>query len=157
MKKDFYWISNQNTTVRQDIVIYSYPYTDKSTFSKDYILAKRDSVMKINLAGEFEGSYMGTEYKYDPPTFKEVLVNKAYSAEIRGLWKIKNGGAMGGPFVSHTRLDEINQRVINIEGFVFAPGEKKANAMRQLEAIIYSAKLPQKFNAIEQKTSGEKK
>jgi len=149
-KKDFYWITNNNTNIRQDIVIYSYPYIDKKTFTKEYILAKRDSVMKVNLPGEFEGSYMGTEYKYYPPTFKEVFVNNGYSAEIRGLWKIKNGGAMGGPFVSHTRLDEINQRIITIEGFVFAPGGKKANAMRQLEAIIYSAKLPQEINALKE-------
>ncbi len=150
MKKDFYWITNNNNTIRQDIVIYSYPYTDKKTFTKDYILAKRDSVMKVNLPGEFEGSYMGTEYKFYPPTFKEVVVNNGYCAEIRGLWKIKNGGAMGGPFVSHTRLDEINQRIITIEGFVFAPGEKKSNPMRQLEAILYSAKLPQEINALKE-------
>ena len=76
---------------------------------------------------------------------KEIRVNKSYCAEVRGLWKMKNGGAMGGPFVSHTRLDEINHRMITIEGFVFAPGTKKRNPMRQLEAIIYSAKLPQEI------------
>lgn len=149
-KKDFYWITNDNANVRQDIVIYSYPYTDKKTFTKEFILAKRDSVMKVNIPGELEGSYMGTEYKYYPPTFKEVFVNNGYCAEVRGLWKIKNGGSMGGPFFSHTRLDEINQRVITIEGFVFAPGGKKANSMRQLEAIIYSAKLPQEINALKE-------
>jgi len=149
-KKDFYWITNDNATIRQDIVIYSYPYVDKKTFTKEFILAKRDSVMKINIPGEQEGSYLGTEYKYYPPTFKEVYVNNGYSAEIRGLWKMKNGNAMGGPFISHTRLDEINQRVITIEGFVFAPGTKKGNAIRQLEAIIYSAKLPQEINALKE-------
>ena len=149
-KKDFYWITNNSASVRQDIVIYSYPYTDKNTFTKDYLLAKRDSVMKANLPGEFEGSYMGTEYKYEPPIFKEVWVNDGYCAEIRGLWKMKNGGAMGGPFFSHSRLDEISQRVITIEGFVFAPGAKKRNPMRQLEAVIYSAKLPQEINALKE-------
>jgi len=151
-RKDFYWITNNSPTIRQDIVIYSYPYTDKKTFTREFILAKRDSVMKVNMPGEFEGSYMGTEYKFYPPVFKEVWVNDGYCAELRGLWKIKNGGAMGGPFYSHTRLDEINQRVITIEGFVFAPGLKKRNPMRQLEAIIYSAKLPQEINAVKEIT-----
>ena len=156
-KKDFYWITNDNANVRQDIVIYSYSYTDKKTFTKMFILSKRDSVMKENIPGEFEGSYMGTEYKFYPPTFKEVWVNKSYCVEVRGLWKIKNGAAMGGPFVSHTRWDEINHRVICIEGFVFAPGNKKANAMRQLEAIIYSAKLPQEIMALKKVSAVEKK
>lgn len=149
-KKDFYWITNNHPGIRQDIVIYSYPYTDKNTFTKDYLLAKRDSVMRANLPGEFKGSYMGTEYKYEPPVFKEVWLNDGYCAEIRGLWKIMNGGAMGGPFFSHSRLDEISQRVITIEGFVFAPGAKKRNPMRQLEAVVYSAKLPQEINALQE-------
>jgi len=149
-RKDFYWVTNNNPNARQDIVIYSYPYTDKKTFTQEFVLAKRDSVMKANIPGEFEGSYMGTEYQYYPPVFNEIWVNNGYCAEVRGLWKIKNGGAMGGPFYSHTRLDEINQRVITIEGFVFAPGSKKRNPMRQLEAIIYSAKLPQEINAVKE-------
>jgi hypothetical protein len=149
-KKDFYWITNDHPGTRQDIVIYSYPYTDQKTFTKEYLLAKRDSVMKVNIPGEFEGSYMGTEYKHEPPILKETWVNEGYCAEIRGLWKIINGGSMGGPFFSHSRLDEINQRVITIEGFVFAPGAKKRNPMRQLEAVIYSAKLPQEINALKE-------
>ena len=59
-----------------------------------------------------------------------------------------NGSAMGGPFVSHTRLDEINQRVIMIEGFVYGAGSKKRNALRQVEAVLYSMQLPQEINAL---------
>lgn len=147
-KKDFYWITNDQVSVRQDIVIYSYPYTDKNTFTKDYIIAKRDSVMKANMPGELKGSYMGTELKYVDPLFNEIWVNKGYCAEVRGLWKMMNGASMGGPFYSHTRLDEINQRVITMEVFVFAPGKKKRNPIRQLEAVLFSAKLPQEINAL---------
>lgn len=149
-KKDFYWITNNNPNIRQDIVIYSYPYTDKKTFTKEFLLAKRDSILKADLPGEVDGSYMGTEYKYVKPVFKEIWVNERYCAEMRGLWKMINGGIMGGPFYSQTRLDEINKKVITIEGFVFAPGEKKRNPLRQLEAIVYSAKFPQDINALKE-------
>ena len=37
--------------------MYSYPYTDKDTFTKDYFIHKRDSVMKANIPGEREGMY----------------------------------------------------------------------------------------------------
>ncbi len=150
IKKDFYWLTNDQAGVNQNIIIYSYPYTDKNTFSKEFLIAKRDSVMKANIPGEIEGSYMGTELKWAHPSFKEIWVNKGYCAELRGLWRMKNGAAMGGPFYSHTRLDEINQRVITTEVFVFAPGSKKRNPIRQLEAVLSSAKLPQEINAIDE-------
>lgn len=148
--QDFYWITNDQPNVRQDIIIYSYPYTDKNTFTKEYLLAKRDSFLKANIPGEFEGSYMGTEHKYAEPRLKEIWVNDGYCAEITGLWKMVNGGAMGGPFYSHTRLDEINQRVITMEGFVFAPGTRKRNHIRFLEAVMFTAKLPQDINSLKE-------
>ena len=148
--KDFYWITNDQPNVRQDIVVYSYPYTDKNTFTKEYLLAKRDSFMKANIPGEIKGSHMGTEYKYADPRFREIWVNDGYCAEITGLWKMVNGGSMGGPFYSHTRLDEINQRVITVEGFVFAPGTKKRNHIRFLEAVLFTAKLPQDINSLKE-------
>lgn len=147
-KKDFYWITNNQAGVRQDIVIYSYPYTDKKMFSKEALIARRDSVMKANIPGELKGSYMGTELKYADPIFNEIWINKAYCAELRGLWRMMNGAAMGGPFYSHTRLDEQNQRVITVDAFIFAPGHKKRNPMRQLEAVVFTTKLPHEINAL---------
>lgn len=147
-KDNFYWISNDNSYIRQDLVIYTYPYTDPNTFTYEYLTAKRDSVMKQYIAGEIEGSYMGTEYEYAQPIMQEIAVNGEYAAEIRGLWKTLNGGSMGGPYYSLTRLDEVNQRVVTIEGFVFAPATNKRNAIRMLEAVAYSLKLPQDMNVI---------
>ena len=147
---DFYWITNDNGYIRQDLVIYSYPYTDPNTFTYEYLTAKRDSVMKYNIPGEFEGSYMGTEYRYAQPNMKEVNVNGEYAVEMRGLWKVLNGGGMGGPFVSLTRLDEVNQRIITVEGFVFAPATTKRNPIRALEAVVYSTRLPQDLNVLEE-------
>jgi hypothetical protein len=56
------------------------------------------------------------------------------------------GDMMGGPFVSHARLDEANQRVIVVEGFVYAPEKDKRNIIRQVEASLYTLKLPGEFD-----------
>jgi hypothetical protein len=149
-KKDFYWITNNQAGLRQDLVIYSYPYTDKKMFSKEAIIFRRDSIMKANIPGELKGSYMGTELKYSDPVFSEIWMNEGYCAELRGLWRMFNGASMGGPFYSQTRLDEVNQRVITIEAFVFGPGHKKRNAIRQLEAVVFTSKLPHEINAIKE-------
>lgn len=146
--QDFIWMSNGSAVARQDILIYSYPYTDKKQLSEKALLAKRDSMLQAHIPGSMKGSYMGTAYTFEPPVFKEIWLNNSYCAEIRGLWEMKNGEVMGGPFVSHTRLDEINNRLITIEGFVFAPGRDKRNLIRQVEAMIYSFKMPQEVNEV---------
>ena len=154
---DFVWCCNNNGPKRRDIVVYSYPYTDPNTFTKDYLLMMRDSVMH-RIDGYVEGSYMGTEYKIFPPQFQAISVNdNAYCAEIRGLWRLKGGAAMGGPFVQHTRLDETHQRIVTAEAFVYAGGQQKRNVYRQAEAILYTMKMPEEINAIKEvKATGDK-
>lgn len=141
------WCCNDKGPMRKDIVVYSYPYTSQEQFSSDSILAMRNAVMGKMVTAQVEGSHMGTEYKHFPPVSRQVTalrdsVGGFYAVETRGLWKIIDGEAMGGPFVSLTRLDQVNGRVVTAEVFLFAPGQKKRNALRQLEAILYSLQMP---------------
>lgn len=138
------WCCNNKGSMRRDLVIYSYPYTDEHTFTLDYLNTKRDEVLSRIVTASVEGSYMGTEYKVFPPQMRAITVQgDEYATEIRGLWKIKNGEAMGGPYVSHTRLDQINGRIVTAETFIYAAGQKKRTALRQAEAILYTLQLPQ--------------
>ncbi len=146
---DFVWAVNDKGSARRDIMIWSYPYTDANMLTQEYLIHKRDSIMKAHVSGAIEGSYTGTEFKNFPPIFTPISVqDNAYAAEVRGLWKMFNGGAMGGPFVQHTRVDETTGRVITAEVFLFAPGQTKRNLLRQAEAILYTWKLPQERNVI---------
>lgn len=138
------WCCNNKGSMRRDLVIYSYPYTDEQTFTLDYLNTKRDEVLSRVVTASVEGSYMGTEYNVFPPQMRAITVQgDEYATEIRGLWKIKNGEAMGGPYVSHTRLDQVNGRVVTAETFLYAAGQKKRTALRQAEAILYTLQLPQ--------------
>lgn len=141
--ENFIWLSNDRQRKHQDMVIYSYPYTDKNTFTLDYLNAKRDSVMQVNIPGGPEGSYMTRETAW-PETFREINFNGKYAVEIRGLWEMK-GDMMGGPYVSITRLDEVNQRVVTAEIFIYAPEEDKRNLLKHNEAALYTLKLPGEF------------
>ena len=62
---------------------------------------------------------------------------------------------MGGPFVSHIRLDEENQRVVVVEGFVYAPETNKRNYIRRLEAALFTLRLPGEFEAASGEESKE--
>ena len=143
--EDFMWLSNDQPRKRQDMVIYSYPYTDPQTFTLAYLNAKRDSFMKANIPGGPEGSYMARQEK-EPMTMREISVNGKYAVEIRGLWEMR-GDMMGGPYVSLTRLDEQAQRVVTVEVFLFAPEEKKRNMLKHNEAALYSLRLPGELSA----------
>ena len=136
---DFFWASTNTGSADRNFVMYSYPYTDKDTFTKEYFVHKRDSVMKANIPGFKEGVYMSTDSLLTD--VRPINVQNSYTMEARGLWRMK-GDFMGGPYVSHTRLDEKNQRIITAEIFVYSPDKMKRNLVRQMEASLYTLKLP---------------
>ena len=142
---DFFWASTNTGSADRNFVMYSYPYTDKDTFTKEYFVHKRDSVMKANIPGFKEGVYMSTDSLLTD--VRPINVQNSYTMEARGLWRMK-GDFMGGPYVSHTRLDEKNQRIITAEIFVYSPDKMKRNLVRQMEASLYTLKLP---NEVQQK------
>jgi len=144
---DVVWCCNNKGAMRRDVIVYSYPYTAQAQFENATICAMRDAVLGQLVSAQVEGSHMGTEYKYFPPTSRQVAaLNDStggfYGIETRGLWKIMDGEAMGGPFVSLTRLDQVNGKVVTAETFLFASGQKKRNALRQAEAILYTLEMP---------------
>ena len=137
--KDFLWASTNRASADMNFVIYSYPYTDRNTFTKEFFVHKRDSVMKANIPGEREGMYMATDSMF--VDVKNIMVKGEYAQEARGLWEME-GDMMGGPFVSHARVDRANGRVIVAEAFIYSPDKMKRNLMRQMEASLYTLRLP---------------
>jgi len=136
---DFAWIASETPRTSQGILIYTYPYTTDKIFNADSLSAIRDRFLKKYVHGRIEGTYMATETLI-PPEFRAFERDGQYFAELRGLWKLENG-FMGGPFVSLTTVDKSRGRVVTVEGFVYAPGEKKREYMRQVESILYTLKI----------------
>lgn len=122
--------------VQLGVLVYSYPYLDSLSFSADWQLNKRDSITKKYIKGSLENSYMLTE-RSEGIAKKEFMYKDNYTFELRGLWKMQNA-LMGGPFMSVSFFDKPNNRIVTIDGYVFAPYFKKMEYMRELEAILYS-------------------
>ena len=95
--------------------------------------------MKVNIPGAREGMYMATDTLLTD--VRPITVQGEYALEARGLWRVE-GDFMGGPYVSHARLDKLNQRIIVSEIFVYSPDKLKRNLVRQMEASLYTLKLP---------------
>jgi hypothetical protein len=124
--------------IQEYVLVYHYPYTSDSTFTKEYQIAKRDSVLKIYMEGSIEGSHMITTAEDLAPVFaREKLLKGNYAYELRGQYSMVKD-FRGGPFMSISLVDERKGRIITIEGNVFAPKFNKREFMLELETIINS-------------------
>jgi hypothetical protein len=157
--ENFLWFSDYNNPSKvemQSFAVYSYPYTSTDNFSKEHFIHMRDSVMKENIPGGEPDSYIQTDAATVALT--DVAYNGKYMSVARGLWYMKNDDMFGGgPFVSHSIVDEENGKVIVVEAFVYAPNKAKGGFMRKLESALYTLKLPVDIAAEKSETTENNK
>lgn len=139
--ENFFWIRKTVSAGTVDFVLYQVPYNtiQKGESTVNDIVKMRDSVGKIHIEGENEGSYMITEEAYTPSLYETILDNKS-SFETRGIWDMKND-YMSGPFINYAIEDKVNNRYIIAEGYAYAPSVDKRDYIFELEAIIKSIKI----------------
>jgi len=123
----------------QGSYLFAEDYVDQNQFSKEYILKKHNEVMGKHIQGSDHPdglpTYLRTNEKHVPIYRRVFKMDGRYAVETRGWWEMVNE-FKGGPFVSYTiHCPEIN-KVVTIEGLVFAPGREKAKMLRQLELIL---------------------
>lgn len=137
----FMWIRKEVERFSQGLVIISQPYQDTAQFSQESIVSRVNQAMMQYIPGSVDGSYMTTDDEYIVPKSEVVgdFIN-TYTIETCGLWKVEND-FMGGPFVSYTFIDERNNSIVTILGYVYQPNKTKRDLLRQLEAIIYSTEF----------------
>ena len=137
----FFWCTDNFASKQSYLVVYSVPYTDQNIFTLEGAVAVRDSVMGANIEGSDSTQHMETNRNVVLPEYKALNVGGHYVGELRGMWRMRNG-LMAGPFICHIRLDEVNKRVVFAEGFCYAPNDGKRLLIRNLEASLYTLKLP---------------
>lgn len=152
----FLWLSNNSATTMGNIVVYYAPKPPEGSDQTAAFCHSRDSVLGANIKGESDSMRMCTVGATVSATmaFRSGGDQKRWQSGEqvdgatlwhRGLWEM-TGDDMGGPFVSGTLMvnapmnKQLSGRQLVVEGFVFAPGKKKRNAVRQLEAVIYTVK-----------------
>ena len=139
--EEFAWLRKETKDWGQSILIFVENYTDTSQFSTEHIIALRNAMTKKYVFGPTDSSYMTTEMNYLPPV-STFVTNEPYTIKTEGLWKLE-GDFMGGPFVSYTLLDTRHNKIITIDGFLYAPSDTKRDLMRQVEAVIKTATFVQ--------------
>ena len=138
--ENFFWATNNSAASRQDVTIFSIPYTSENVFEKDSLIAIRNRVLGKHIKGSFD-SQMSTSKVYTPD-YRKVETNGIFRAELRGLWEMTTD-MMGGPFVMQAFVNEKTNRVIFVDVLVYAPEKKKRNLIRNLEGSFYTIKFPE--------------
>ena len=131
---NFVWIQHDPRNMIQGVLIWDYPYRDETQTEYAPLLSKHDQILRKNVPGSIEGSYMALEFE-TPLYSKTFTHNDHFVREIKGLWQMENG-FMGGPFVSWTFVDESRNRLVTAFGFVYAPKYEKRNHIRKVESLL---------------------
>ena len=135
----FLWGGTNLLEKDMNLVVYTYDWHGEELVDTGRYVEIRDSVMKHNIPGSSEGQWMQTvrERENNHPLVEcaEREINGRKVMEARGLWEMRNG-ALGGPFVSISRVDTAAGRVIVGEGFVYSPSTDKRDLVRQMEAVL---------------------
>lgn len=99
------------------------------------IIKVRNEVGKVFVDGPSKGSYMQVEQQNAEVQTKEVKIEGHLALKLTGLWKIV-GDQMGGPFVLYAIPDSENNRIIYLDGFVYAAGSKKKPFIKRVETAL---------------------
>lgn len=149
LEDDFAWLqrdrvmagSGMEHNVVEGLLIHYHPYTSDTVWSVSSLVALRDSVTRSKVPGPDPGSYMIVQKEFEGidlmPRGHATELGGRYAYLMRGLFGME-GAKMGGPFVSLSTLDSKGDRIITVEGFVYAPQFDKRPYVRELEAIIFS-------------------
>lgn len=139
-RDDFMWIRKEAKHHSQGIIIYTYDFVDTMTFEKERIISFRNAITEEFIPGPSDGSFMTVAQEYAPIYTKRIGLNDMFAVETRSLWRLEND-FMGGPFVNYTFVDERTNKVISIDGYVYAPNKPKRDLMIQMESIVHSLKF----------------
>jgi len=137
---DFAWIRKETKHNSQALMIYTYDFVDTLTFDKSRIISFRDAITEEYIPGPSEGSYMVVAEEYSPTVSERIDFKGMFAVRTKGLWRLE-GDFMGGPFVSYTFVDEKRNKVITIDGYVYAPNKPKRDLLIQTDALIQSLKF----------------
>ncbi|MDX1628716.1 MAG: DUF4837 family protein [Fulvivirga sp.] len=135
----FIWVRQINDESDKNVFIAYTNYRTESVFKKENLIRLRDSIAHKQLfedpADPATFLVTETEVPYIPVTIRQIDFNGNYAVEMQGLWRT-NVHSMGGPFISYALVDEELGRLYYIEGFLYSPGKRQREFMRELEVIL---------------------
>jgi Domain of unknown function (DUF4837) len=136
-----------NGAIFSGILVYQYDYTDSSQFELTNLLQARDTMLRYNVPYEYEGMYMGTQYKemiYPEGTFCSNKSQSLTGFEMRGMFKFEGLGkhGPGGCFWAYHFVNPKTNKLVCVSGYVDAPSTTSwTQPLREVQAIWKSVEI----------------
>ncbi len=124
----------------QILQIYTIPISSEEDFNGENIIKYRNLKGKQFVPGELDGSYMKTEEVYFPIQYVNKTMLGRPTIETHGVWEMEVS-SMAGPFLSYALLDKKSNRIIVVEGDVYAPNISKRDYLFELEALLKTLEI----------------
>lgn len=134
---DFVWASYETRVDSRGFIFFEEPYENASQFDYQVILDNVNEKLKLFIPGPLDSTWMALDMVTPMSAANYQYAGKHYAFLIKGLWQVEND-YMGGPFVLNVVLDQRNNRILYMMGYVYAPDGKKRNLLRQVESIVFS-------------------
>lgn len=134
---NFVWVSSETRVDSKGFMFFEEPYTHESQLNYQVILERVNEELEKYIPGPRDSTWMSLDMVTPMTAATYHYQGVYYAVLVKGLWTVVND-FMGGPFVLNVVLDEKNNRVIYMIGYVYAPDGKKRNMLRQVESILFS-------------------
>ncbi|WP_050977333.1 DUF4837 family protein [Nitritalea halalkaliphila] len=144
-ESDFLWLRQPTpNTNRADISLFYHVqnYVSEEQLKPENIMRMRNNITRQHIFGDPSNrdSFLTLEYEYPEPTFFYTQVAGNYAIEMRGGWKT-NTNSMGGSMLGIAFVDQENNKLYYMEGFVYYPNEKHREAIREIETLLTGTTL----------------
>jgi hypothetical protein len=132
---DFIWLRHENSQYHSNVMVNIYPFSD-STYSHSMAVKWRNQSTKKYLKTA-EGTWVEvSESGQFPIRFFTANGSDDGSEFMMNGWYTELNTDRRGPFIRRIIKDSVNQRIIAIDGFLFAPNQPRLHLMRELEIMV---------------------
>ena len=138
-ERNTYWVRFDEKEYTYNILLHKEDYRDKNQLTRENFIAVRDTIGQLVATNEPD-SRMVINDEDLPLYVKGTTVNGNFALKANGIWEIEND-FMGGPFVSYLIHNPNTDEIVLADGFLFAPGKTKREALQVLENILQTIKF----------------
>jgi hypothetical protein len=131
----FVWFRDPNADYDYNIVATYKPYVNEDQFDSANVIEWINTIHSKYVTDPDDSRNYLIFQDAAPVRISSVNFNGLYAKKVEGLWRMKNR-YFGGPMVGYIVAVPEQGRIYYLEGFLMAPGQDKANAMRTLASLL---------------------
>jgi hypothetical protein len=140
LDENLIWLRHDGKEHISNIVVTRHNYTGPEMLTKEGLTKLRDLHGKSHVQGGSPGSYMVTNTTNLPIYHEVTSIDDNYAVEMRGIWEMTDDFT-GGPYITMAIVNEAEQSLLLLDGFVLAPSRPKRKYIQELEYIFERARV----------------